>query len=205
MKLSFNLEDISYLKISYIKKDRTETVKLGLKEKRENDFIAATEAQEIEGINPEQKISVSFITRDGLYKTETELREVYNDEDYTYFVIANPDTLDYYQNREYFRVLVEQDCIYSIDEEDEVKSYNAKTYDVSPGGVSIIMDEFAISTEESSIVIFADSRDIRSHLRFIRCEIYENQYKLSFEFTDLSNNDYKYLSDLCLDSQLRKF
>lgn len=205
MKLSFNLEDINYLKLSYINNNRQETIKLGLKEKRENNFIAVAELRDITEIIPEQKVSVSFITRDGLYKTETKLQEVYNDENYTYFVIANPDTLDYYQNREYFRVLVEHDCIYSIDEEDEVKSYNATTYDISPGGVSIIMDEIAISTEEAAIVIFAESRDIRSHLKFVRCELYENQYKLSFEFTDLSDGDYKYLSDLCLNNQLHKF
>ena len=65
------------------------------------------------------------------------------------------------------------------------------------------MEDIAISQEEMSIIIFMEDRDIKSHLKFTRCECFEgSKYKLSFEYTDLSDRDYQYLSDLCLKNQL---
>jgi len=134
------------------------------------------------------------------------LKEIRNEDEYTYFIIENPASLDYQQNREYYRVIVEYDCIYTVDTDMGTESYNAVTYDLSAGGVSIVLDENIISQEEMAIVICMPDRNIKSHLRFIRCERFEdNQYKLSFEFTDLSEKDYEILTNLCVTKQLTSF
>ena len=201
MKLNFNLEDIKYLKISYFKGDKEEVIKLALKEKRENEFIAIGPAMDTLAIRTPQKISIGFVCHDGLYTTSANLKEVSAQDGYTYFVIKNPETLDYQQNREYYRILVDYDCIYTVYSDDGTESYSATTYDLSAGGVSIIMEENAISRDECSIVIMIPGGDLKSHLKFMRCDVHEDNYKLSFEFTDLSERDYQRLNELCVNEQ----
>lgn len=206
MKLNFNLEDINYLKLDLINDRQAEVIKLALKEKRENEFIAMAPIMNIENIETPQKVSLSFICIDGLYKTTTELKSIRNDNEFTYFEIANPTTLDYQQNREYYRILAEHDCIYTVENSNgDIESYNAVTYDISAGGVSIITEENAISKYESALTIMMPDGDIKSHLKFIRCEIFEDQFKLSFEFTDLSEKDYSRLAEMCIQKQLSTF
>ena len=205
MKLNFNLEDINYLKLDYANNEMTETIKLALKEKRENEFVATFPIIDIDNIKTPQTVSLSFICHDGLYKTTTTLNKVYNEDGFTYFEIKNPETLDYQQNREYYRILAEYDCIYTIDTDNGIESYNAVTYDISAGGVSIVLNENAITKHESAITILMPDGEIRSHLKFIRCEIFEDQFKLSFEFTDLTEKDYARLAELCVHKQLSTF
>lgn len=206
MNLNFNLDDIKYLKLEYVSKTGQETIKLALKEKRENEFIAVMPIQDIEYIETPQKVALSFICHDGLYKTITNLRGITKDDEFIYFELQNPDTLDYQQNRNYYRTLAEYDCVYTIEVDGEIESFNAVTYDISAGGVSIISSENIVPTRETSIVIFMPERDLKSHLKFVRCEIHEdNEYKLSFEFTDLSDRDYKMLCDLCVNKQISSF
>ena len=205
MQLSFNLEDISYLRMEFTDGNIENSVKLALKEKKENVFVAMAKASDVPHIEVNQKVYIDFIAHDGLYKTQAVLRDVVEEDGYKYFSIENPASLDYQQNREYYRIIAEYDCIYTVDTDYGPESYNAVTYDLSAGGVSIITDENVISQEGMSIVICMPERDIKSHLKFIRCEIHEDSYKLSFEFTDLSERDYELLSNLCVTKQLKSF
>lgn len=202
MKLSFNLEDIIYLKLEYNNDGRDEIIKLALKDKVENEFIAVAPKAMVAGVKTPQKVNFDFICHNGIYKTQTMLNSITIEGDYAYLALENPDTLDYQQNREYYRILAEYDCIYTVDDGYETKTYTATTYDISAGGVSIIMSENVISQEEMSIIIATPEREVKSHIKFVRCEAYEGDYKLSFEFTDLSERDYKLLSDLCVNKQL---
>ena len=202
MKLNFNLEDINYLKVSYKKDNTVETVKMGLKEKTENKIIAIARNLDITGICAPQSVSIGFVCNDGLYTTTTELSEIYHDEEFTYIEMLNPKSLDYQQNREYYRVLAEYDCIYTVYGDYENESYSAVTYDISAGGVSIILPENAISKEECSLVIMFPDGDLKSHLKFMRCEAMDDNYKLSFEFTDLSERDYNRLQQMCVNKQI---
>jgi len=202
MKLRFDLNDIKYLKLRYIKNGRIECIKLALKEKVENKFVAIFSKIDVENIATPQEVSIDFICHDGIYKTKATLLSVYNDDDYSHFVIQNPKSLNYQENRNFYRVIAKHDCIYTIDTPNGAKSFDTCTYDLSAGGVSIILSDIAVSKEEMSILIFLPDRDIRAHLQFVRCEIYGDEYKLAFEFTDLSDRDYETLFNLCLKEQL---
>lgn len=202
MQLNFNLEDINYLKMELKIGDKEESLRLALKEKRENEFIAIATSVDSTNIRIPQKVTLGFVCNDGLYTTNADLKDVITEDDYTYFIIQNPATLDYQQNREYYRVLTEHDCIYTVHSEYDTESYSAVTYDLSAGGVSIVLPENVISKEECSILIMLPDGDLKSHVKFIRCSIYEDVYKLSFEFTDLSERDYDRLQNLCVSKQM---
>lgn len=201
MKFNFDLESIKYLEIEYYSNNRKKNFKLALSEKKENEFIAVTE-NVIDDIDEQQEVEISFIDISGLYKTTTRIKEIYTENDRTYFIIENPKSLDYTQNRNDFRILAEYDCIYTIDTEYGIQSYNATTYDISAGGVSITLEENILSLDESSILIFINSKNIKSHLKFLRCEAIEDAFRFVFEFTDLSDADYDFLKEFCIQEQL---
>ena len=205
MRLSFNLENINYLEITCVVGGKVQLLKLAVREKREFDFHAIVPSLGNVRIETPQEVLLKFVCKDGVYKTNTKLKEVIEEGGNTCFVIENPKTLDYQQNREYFRILAEYECVYTVDTEDGIESLEAVTYDISAGGVSIIVDRSLFSTDESSILIMIPERHIRSHLKFVRCEAYENSYKISFEFTDLSKTDFDFLSEMCVDAQLNSF
>ena len=206
MKLNFNLDDIKYLKLEYNQEGKDVSSKLALKEKRENDFIAVMPAENGFNTHIPQQMSLTFVCNEGLYKTQAVVKEVVKDEDLIYVIIDNPDTLDYQQNREYYRILAEYDCIYTVETSDGIESFNAVTYDISAGGVSIITTENIVPTRETSLVIFMPERDLKTHLQFVRCEALDrNEYKLSFIFTDLTERDFQMLSELCVKKQLSQF
>ena len=206
MKLNFNLDDIKYLRLEYGTDGRDFSTKLALKEKRENDFIAIIPADNEFSLHTPQKVFLTFICDDGLYKTRTTVKEIIKDDEFYNVVIDNPETLDYQQNREYYRILAEYDCIYTVETADGMESFNAVTYDISAGGVSIITTENIVPTRETSLVIFMPDRDLKTHLQFVRCEALENnEYKLSFIFTDLAEKDFEMLSELCVKKQLSQF
>ena len=201
MKLNFNLEDISYMKTEIRNGDEQETIKLAIREKKENEFIAIAKRMDISKIKIPQRVPLGFICQDGLYSTIAEISAVDVKEDYTYFSIQNPSTLDFQQNREYYRILAEYDCIYTIDSKDGTESYSAVTYDISAGGVSIILSENAISKEECTIVIMLPDGDLKSHVKFVRCDLFDDNYRLSFEFSDLPDREYQRLTQLCINKQ----
>lgn len=202
MKLSFSLDAIKYLKIYLGENDENEPLKLALVEKQETEFVAMMRATEYKDVEFPQKVSLSVVCHDGLYKTSTVLKNIEKKGDSVYFYLQNPETLDYLQNRQYFRILEEFDCVYSVETDEGQESYNATTYDISAGGVSIILPESIISPEETSIVIYTPTKNIRSHLRFIRCELHGDEYKHSFEFTDIKEEDSKILAEYCVNKQL---
>ncbi|MBR2430104.1 PilZ domain-containing protein [bacterium] len=204
MLLNFNLENIEYLKMELDEQGVKNTYKLALKQKNENNFIAVMPIDKELSIEAPCSITLSFVCADGLYKTNTILEKFYKDDFYC-LEIKNPDSLDYQQNRNYYRVLANFDCIYTVETDDGVESFNANTYDISAGGVSIITSENIIPTRETSIVIFMPERDLKTHLQFVRCEAYEDDYKLSFTFTDLSERDFNMLSELCVNKQISQF
>ena len=136
----------------------------------------------------------------------TDQQKIIKEKEFYNLIIDNPESLDYQQNREYYRILAEYDCIYTVETSDGMESFNAVTYDISAGGVSIITTENIVPTRETSLVIFMPNKDLKTHLQFVRCEALENdEYKLSFIFTDLSDSDFEMLSELCVKKQLSQF
>ena len=85
------------------------------------------------------------------------------------------------------------------------EGHSAQKVVVTDENGAIITSENIIPTRETSIVIFMDDRTLKTHLKFVRCEAYGDEYKLSFIFTDLSERDFEMLSNLCVYKQITSF
>lgn len=203
MKFNLNLNDIKYVKILYKNElGNPSSTKAALKRANEHEFLACTKFEDGLNIETPQTITLSIICNDGLYRTKTELKKIENDEPYTFFVLAPPSGIEYQQNREYFRVAVGFDCIFSAWSKDGDINIKAKTYDISANGVSIITKEDIAPIGDSDLSVLINGIEIRSRVRFVRSEKINDEYKHSFFFTNISNNDRDFISQVCIKKQL---
>ena len=205
MKFNLDLNSVKYIKIIY--KDingRLSSTKAALKSIDNREIMACRKFED--GIQAEtpQNITLSIVCSDGLYQTKTVLKSIENDEPYTFFYLETPSTIDYQQNREYFRVSVDYDCIYSTSSYYETKQIKTRTFDISANGISLIFPVHEVSMENARLYLTIDNRDIEVNLKFVRSEKIDKGYKFSFMFSKISNADQDFIAQTCIQKQLEQ-
>lgn len=199
MNFNLNIEDIKYLKILY--KDSSEkgcTIKAAIKSINNREFLACAKYEDNIDIPAPQEIILSIVCSDGLYRTKTRMKSVELEEPYVFIALDSPVGLEYQQNREYFRINAEYNCTYSIDGRD----FASKTFDISANGISILLPMHITSDNESEISINLEGRIIEAKIKYIRSEKVNTNHKLSFTFTEISDSDRDYISQVCIKKQL---
>ena len=177
MDFNLKLNEIDYIKFSCKNTDGDEIpFRAIVKSYNNRELFACTKNYHKQNFVLPQEVTLSFIYNDGLYSTKTNLKSTELDEPYTFFVFETPKNISYEQNREYFRVLAEYDCIYRIFETD--KEYRAKTIDLSANGISLLLPTHEISEKDSEIQLIIGPKKINLRVQFIRSEKLENGYKL---------------------------
>ena len=205
MKFNFNFEDIKYVKISYKDNyDVNHSVKAGIKNITDREMILCSKFEDGLDIKTPQEISLSIVCKDGLYKTKTTLSSVENEEPYAFFILSTPQGFEYQQNREYFRVPIKTECIYSIRQNNEMIRIKANTIDLSANGVSINIPNLIISENEAYVSLNLGSRTIDARVKYIRSEKTNESYSISFSFVNLSESDRDLLSQVCIKKQLEQ-
>ena len=202
MKFNLKDEEIKYIKISYTDVEGRElNTRAVIKKINNREIIACAKFQENCYITAPQKISVSFVYSDGIYKTNTTLKSVENEEPYLFFILETPQEVNYEQNREYFRITIAYNCTYIVKENGNYTEYKTKTIDLSANGVSILLNqELTINPEE--MVIFINNTPIQTKVKHIRTEAYNNAYKASFAFTNISEKNQNLISQTCIQKQI---
>ncbi len=205
MRFNIDLDNIKYIKIlCFDREEKPCTIKAAIKKINEKEIIACAKFDEEFFVETPSDVTLSIVCTDGLYRTKTKLKTVENAEPYLVFVLEVPQGLEYQQNREYFRVPVEYNCVYSIRTQDEINRVDAKTIDISANGVSILLPELVVSDGESYLEISVEGIDIRSRVQYIRSEKLNNGYKVSFKFTQITNQDKDFISKVCIQKQLEQ-
>lgn len=205
MKFSFKLEEIKYIKISY--KDSEgfiDSFKSAIKEINEKEILACTKFKDNLDIEIPQEVDFSVICNDGIYKTKTILKSLENEDPYMFFTLQTPTGIEYQQNREYFRVPVNYNCIYKIVENHEEKEYSATTADISANGISINLPKHIIPENLAELTINIDGVQIVTKIRYIRSEKTDDGYRISFMFTRISELDRDFISQVCIKKQLEE-
>lgn len=205
MKFSFKLEEIKYIKISYRNSEGfIDTFKAAMKSLDDQKITTCAKFKETLDINAPQEVDFSVICNDGIYKTKTVLKSIETAEPYVFFILQTPEGIEYQQNREYFRVPVEYNCIYRIRENYDEKEYSATTADISANGVSINLPNHIISENLSELIIDIDGIKIVTKVRYIRSEKTDNGYRISFMFSKISELDRDLISQVCIKKQLEE-
>jgi c-di-GMP-binding flagellar brake protein YcgR len=204
MKFDLKDEDIKYIKISYKDiEERGLNTRAVIKKMNNREIIACAKFQEDCHITTPQKISLSFVYSDGIYKSKSTLKTVENEEPYMFFILETPQELNYEQNREYFRINIAYNCTCTIKKDGDYTEFNTKTIDLSANGVSILLNkDLTIIPEE--IVIFINNTPIQTKIKHIRTEAYNNSYKASFAFTNISEKNQNLISQTCIQKQLEQ-
>ena len=203
MSFNLNLENILYMKIMY--KDIYGDfcpVKSAIKSINEKEMLICSKYIENLQIEFPQEIMLSIICNDGPYKTKATVRRMEKEEPYIFWFVETPQGLEYQQNREYFRIVAEYDCIYSLKTGENVEEIFSKTVNISANGVSITAEEYAVSSQDAALLININGRKIQTKIKFIRSDKIDDGYKLSFKFTDISEADRDFISQTCIKKQL---
>ena len=159
MKFNLNLDNINYIKIVYRDaQDTTCCSKAAIKHMGEREILACAKFEDMSVIKTPQEVTLSFVCDNGLYRTNTTLKYVNNNDPYTYFALQTPEGLEYQQNREYFRVHMEEDALLSF----EGKVIPAKTHDISANGVRLILPEKMKIPEDVIIDLLFQPKSIKA-------------------------------------------
>lgn len=199
MKFNLNLDNINYIKIVYKDKQNNACcTKAAIKNMSEREIFACAKFEDGLYLQTPQDISLSFVCDNGLYRTTTTLKYIENQAPFVFFSIKTPLGIEYQQNREYFRVRMEEDVILSFDKH----SIPCKVHDISANGVRIILPQKIDIPEEVNLDILFQPKDIKTKAKFVRTDNEDNIFKASFEFVEMSGADMDLISQKCIKKQL---
>ena len=203
MKFNLNLEDIKYIKILYKDNNGSPcTHKAAIKSVTEKEFLICGKFEDDLRIAAPQEVTLSIVCNDGLYRTKTKLKYTYNEEPYVFFALEVPQGLEYQQNREYFRVAADYECVYTVETTNR-REYKSHVCDISANGVSIILP-FHDVADEAEIEISFDEIKIAAGIRYVRSEKVDEGYKLSFTYSAISNLDRDFIAQICIKKQIEQ-
>ena len=111
MKFDINIENVNYLKINYRdKNDFAHCIKSAIRLISESEILASAKFEDNINITAPQEIELSIACDNGLYKTKAKLKRIEFEDPYILFSIKKPEEMEFLQNREYFRVKIQENA-----------------------------------------------------------------------------------------------
>lgn len=204
MKMDLNIGNINYIKIVYKdKNDFTHCIKAAIKRINEHEILASTKYEEQIIISTPQEVKLSIACENGLYKADTILQRTEKAQPYILFYLKTPDSIDYQQNREYFRVKINESALITYDiNENSIQSIPCETFDLSANGVRLAIEEHIDFPEVVHITLYLPQRTIEADAKYIRTDEEDKILKASFSFLNLQENDLDCISQMCFKKQL---
>lgn len=205
MKFNLSIDNINYVKILYANAEGNPvSIKAAIKRIDEREIVTCIKYEDDFSIKYPQTITLSIVCSEGLYRTKTILKSYSIQEPYILIYLETPNSLEYQQNREFFRVAASYKCVYYVNNNGQPAKFDTQTEDISANGVSIALPVHVFSEEEAEVEMMVEERLISAKIKYIRSEKTEDGYKLSFKFTNISNRDKDYISQICIQKQLEE-
>ncbi len=199
MKFNLNLDNINYIKIVYNDSDGVgHYTKAAIKRLGERDIFACVKYEKELKVPTPQEVTVSFACDNGLYNATTLLKLVENADPYIYFTLKTPHEVEYQQNREYFRVKMEEDAILSFAE----RVIPCKVYDISANGIRLKLDKDIKIPQEVAINILFSPKNVKTKAKYVRTDNEDGVLKASFYYVNLSETSRDIISQRCIQKQL---
>ena len=199
MNFSLNIDDIKYVKLTCKDKDNNEfCTKAAIHDINERQFYVSAKQEEFINIPFPQEITISFVCENGLYITKSELTFAEFNEPHIFFTIKTPQGIDYQQNREYFRVKMNEKAILYFPN----TKIDCSIYDISASGIRLILDKKYDIPEKVEIEMIFPSRNIRVKAKFVRFDEENEHIKAACHFYSLPENIRDLISQICIQKQL---
>lgn len=200
MNFSLNLDDIKYVKIIYKDKDNSaHCVKAAIRTINDRQIYVCAKQENLINIKTPQDVTLSFICENGLYRTKTELIYIEYKEPYMFFTLKTPQGIEYQQNREYFRVRMDEKGTLCTPE----AKINCNIYDISASGIRLCLDKKYNIPEKVEIEIDFKDRNIRVKAKFVRFDIEGENIKAAFHFYSMPENIRDIIAQKCIQKQLQ--
>ena len=205
MKFDLNKEVINYVKINYVDNDLfPHYVKAAVRFIGELEFLVSVKSEENISIPIPQTVALGIACDNGLYKAQTQLRSIEFEDPYILFTMNKPEEMEFQQNREYFRVKIQENANISYEKDEQKHSLSVLTYDLSAKGVRIEIEQEIEFPEEVLLSLYFQNKTIEVTAKYIRTDIEDNIIKASFQFKDINQADLDYLSQVCFKKQLEE-
>lgn len=200
MKFNLNLENINYIKIVYSDSAGVgHYAKAAIKRLGEKEIFACMKYEKELRISIPQEVSISFACDNALYTAKTTLKMVENEEPYIFFTLKTPEEIEYRQNREYFRVKMNEDVILSFGG----TVLPCKIHDISANGISLKLDKEMQIPENVMLDILLTPKNIKTRAKYIRTDKEDGILKASFTFVNISERSRDLISQKCIQKQLQ--
>ena len=149
-----------------------------------------------EGLNINHICDFYSLTDNGYLYFESYIQGVENN----IITIANPVKHRFLQRRKFTRIKFLEDIVLTCND----ISYNAKTIDISAGGMKITTgDNIDIEKEYHVVIKLSDEQEIKCRYQLIRVEKGDNgNYVISGRFTHLTNIDKMTLVQFCMKKDM---
>lgn len=205
MKFDLNTENINYVKITYNDKlGFAHCIKAAMKFLGEYELLLSIKSEENLQIDIPQEVEIGLACDTGLYKSKTTLKKIQREGAYILFSLQKPVEMNYQQNREYFRVKLQEDANILFEENEQLIKIPAITYDISANGVRIELDSQISFPPEVKIILFLPQRTVDLKAKYIRTDDEDKLLKASFQFIDIKQSDLDYISQICFQKQLEE-
>lgn len=205
MRFDINKENINYIKINYLDSDNfSHCIKAAVRLIGEFELLVSIKSEEKIFIPTPQSVELGIACDNGLYKAKTILKKVEYDAPYILFSLKKPEEMELQQNREYFRVKLQENANVIYEKDEQPVQFSAITYDISAKGVRIELEEEIEFPEKVVLLLFFENKTIEVNAKYIRTDIDDNIIKASFQFTDISEIDLDFISQVCFKKQLEE-
>ncbi len=205
MKFNLSLNNINYIKINYNDNDGfSHCTKAAIRRFSDVEIYASAKFEDGLYIKTPQVVDISVATDNGLYKAQTTLKYLVNEPPYVFFSIKSPDNMDYQQNREFFRVKIDENALISYVENEQEKLIACETYDISANGVRFILENTSNLPDIVKLTLYLQNKTIVSDAKYVRTDDEDGMHKVSFSFVDMKESDSDYISQFCLKKQMEQ-
>lgn len=205
MNYDISPENINYLKFVYHDDDGfRHCIKASIKKFDYRELYACAKFEDDLYIKTPQEVELGVICNDGLYTCETTMKYIQRENEFIYFAFKSPNEWNYKQDREFFRVRLDNEAIIYYVQNEKKQKTNAKIYDISASGVRLQLNENIILPDDVQISLSFPKKQVHTLAKFIRTDSEDKILKAAFTFVDLSQQDMDYISQICLQKQIEE-
>ena len=205
MKFNIDTENITYVKMFYKDENANSNfLKVLIKKITKDEIHSLVKLKKDIIINTPQDVELGIATENGIYKAVTVLKQTEYEYPFLYLVLKTPENMQYYQNREYFRVKLKENATISFQTENDIKNVACETVDISANGVKCIIEKSIEFPEYVQMTLYFQNKNIKTNAKFIRIDEDGDFYEVSFSFIDLKETDLDFISQICIKKQIQE-